>query len=98
MKNHISIPTYGNYLPIEVSIVGKLPCGSGKSFVNAAFIQQAKHENYVEEYCEQSALIGKTDFAKNEPAAVQSIINLDQKIQMNKHFLQYRYIPMKRMD
>ena len=70
MKNHLSIPTYGSYLPVEITIVGKLPCGSGKSFLDAAFIQQAKHENYVEEYCEQSALIGKTDFAKNEPAAV----------------------------
>ncbi|OAI50043.1 hypothetical protein AYO45_00240 [Gammaproteobacteria bacterium SCGC AG-212-F23] len=70
VKNHVHIPTFDERLPIEITIVGKFPKGTGKTFVDAAFIKQATHSNYVEEYCEQSALIGKTNFAKDDPTAI----------------------------
>lgn len=69
--NHaISIPVGENLLPIEISVVGKFPKGTGKQFVKLAGLQQAQHPEFVDEYNETSALIGKTNFAKNDPTAV----------------------------
>jgi hypothetical protein len=70
ITNQIHIPTHDARLPVDITIVGKFPLCAGKSFVGSAFIQQARHPHYVDEYCEQSALIGETNFAHVDPTAI----------------------------
>lgn len=62
LKNHVSIPTGDDNLPIEITIIGKFTPGSTKEFINVAFKQQAQHPAFVEAYNEPSALIGKPTF------------------------------------
>jgi hypothetical protein len=64
-KNHVSIPAGHDRLPIEVTVVGKFPSGAGKAFLDSAFKQQAKHPEFIEEYNEPSALIGKPNFPES---------------------------------
>lgn len=69
-RSKVSISTGENLLPIEVTVTGKLPIGAGRSLVENALQQQRKHEEYLDEYNEPSALIGRTTFEKNDPTAV----------------------------
>ncbi len=64
-KNFISIPTCYDSAPIEISIIGKFPKGSGRMFTVSALKQQSKHPQFIDEYNEPSALIGKPYFSKN---------------------------------
>ncbi len=68
--NHISIPAGHNRLPIEISIIGQFPMGSGEFFLESALNQQETHPLFIDEYNEPSALIGKTTFAQNDPTAI----------------------------
>lgn len=68
--SHVSIFAGENTVPIEVTITGKLPPGAGKYFVDHALNQQSKHKDFVDEYNEPSAIIGKTDFARKDATAV----------------------------
>jgi hypothetical protein len=47
-----------------------LPRGTGKSVVEDGLNQQEKHPEFLDEYNEPSAIIGKTAFAKDDPTAV----------------------------
>src|SRR4051812_7346893 len=67
---HVSIPTGEGLLPIEIRIVGELAPGAGKYFISNALRRQEKHPEYIDEFNEPSALIGKTDFKKEDPTAV----------------------------
>src|SRR4051794_40914186 len=69
-RSHLSIYTGPDTLPIEITVTGKLPEGAGAFLVDNALQNQAKHAEYVDEYNEPSALIGKTNFEKNDPTAV----------------------------
>lgn len=68
--SHVSIFAGSDTVPIEVTITGKLPPGAGQYFVDNALNQQSKHKNFVDEYNEPSAIIGKTNFAKEDATAV----------------------------
>jgi hypothetical protein len=85
VKNHIHIPTDDARLPIEITIVGKFPAGAGKTFVDTAFIKQTLHNNYIEEYCEQSALIGETNFAKDDPTAMYTFGADTREVLFHRH-------------
>lgn len=70
-RSQLSISTGdGDSLPIEVTLIGKFPPGAGKFFVDQAFERQAKHPEFLDEFNEPSAIIGKTNFQKNDPTAV----------------------------
>lgn len=69
-QNHISIEAGHGLLPIEITVVGKFPVGSSKSFLDSAFKLQETHPEFIDEYNEPSALIGKTNFSQNDPTAV----------------------------
>jgi hypothetical protein len=69
-SEHVTIDAADNRLPIEVTVIGKFPKGAGKEFLLSANRMQAQHPEFVDEYNEASALIGKTNFAKNDPTAV----------------------------
>src|SRR5947207_2812800 len=69
-SNQISIPSGDDRLPIEITVVGKLPAGSGVTFIKSAGVQQSMHASFMDEFNETSALIGKTTFAKNDPTAI----------------------------
>lgn len=69
-RSHVSIFTEQDQLPIEVTVTAKLPPGAGGYLVDNALANQAKHAEFVDEYNEPSALIGRTNFAKNDPTAV----------------------------
>jgi hypothetical protein len=71
-QHHVSIEADHGRLPIEISIIGKFPRGAGKFFVESATAQQALHPEFVDEFNETSALIGKTNFAANDPTAIYS--------------------------
>jgi hypothetical protein len=66
----VSIPTGPGSLPIEITLTAKLPPGSGSFIVANALAQQAKHAEFIDEYNEPSAIIGKTNFEKHDPTAV----------------------------
>jgi hypothetical protein len=66
----VSIPTGPETLPIEVTVTAKLPNGAGAFLVANALNQQEKHSEFVDEYNEPSALIGKTSFGKGDPTAI----------------------------
>jgi hypothetical protein len=70
LRSFVSIFTGPDSLPIEVTVTGKLPAGAGSFLVENSLQQQAQHPEYLDEYNEPSALIGKTDFEKNDPTAV----------------------------
>ena len=68
-------PSFGNAGPrpsafLVQGVTGKLPPGAGKFLVANALAQQEKHEEFLDEYNETSALIGKTSFEKDDPTAV----------------------------
>ncbi len=69
-RSSLSIYTGADTLPIEVSVLGKFPPNAGAYLVANAMGQQQGHPEYVNEYNEPSAIIGKTDFAKNDATAV----------------------------
>jgi hypothetical protein len=69
---HVSISTGHDSLPIELTVTAKLPPGAGSFMVENALSQQEKHPEFLDEYNEPSALIGKTDFAKNDRTAIYS--------------------------
>lgn len=60
--NFVSIPTGHNRVPVEIAIVGQFPAGSAGQFINYAFKQQEQHPEFMEEFNEPSALIGKPSF------------------------------------
>lgn len=62
IKNHVSIPAGHNRCPIEITVIGKFPAGCSQAFFDVAFEQQRLHEEYIEEFNEPSALIGKPSF------------------------------------
>jgi hypothetical protein len=47
-----------------------LPPGAGSYFVDNALLQQAKSPEFIDEYNEPSAIIGKTTFEHSDPTAV----------------------------
>lgn len=69
-RSHVSIDTSPSPLPIEITVTGKLPPGAGAFFVENALKNQAKHPNFIDEYNEPSAIIGKTTFERCDPSAV----------------------------
>lgn len=64
--NHISLPTGDARLPVDISIVGEFCKDATKTFISKAFTQQSLHKNFVEEFNEPSALIGKPTFNQVE--------------------------------
>jgi len=69
-RSHVSIFTGSHNVPIEVTVTGKLPPGAGSFLVAHSLRAQAKHPEFLDEYNEPSATIGKTDFTKSDPTAV----------------------------
>ncbi|HEY9757357.1 MAG TPA: hypothetical protein V6C97_19465 [Oculatellaceae cyanobacterium] len=69
-RSTVSIPTESDALPIEVTVVAKLPPGTGRTLVGSGLNQQMKHAEYLDEYNEPSALIGKTNFQKEDPTGI----------------------------
>ncbi|MBS1993208.1 MAG: hypothetical protein JSS83_21985 [Cyanobacteria bacterium SZAS LIN-3] len=69
-RSSVRIDTSPSPLPIEVIVTAKLPPGAGKWFVDNALAQQEKHPEYIDEYNEPSALIGRTTFEHSDPTAV----------------------------
>src|SRR5271168_3488830 len=69
-RSCVSIPTGPETLPIEVTVTGKLPSGAGALLVASALAQQEKNPDFLDEYNEPSALIGKTSFSKGDPTAI----------------------------
>jgi hypothetical protein len=66
----ISIPTGAGCLPIEITVTAKLPLGTGSFIVENALAQQKAHPEFIDEYNEPSAIIGKTNFEAHDPTAV----------------------------
>jgi len=69
-RSQVSIFTGSNTLPIEITVTGKLPPGAGSFLVENALQAQKKHPEFVDEYNEPSAIIGKTSFEKDDPTAI----------------------------
>ncbi len=69
-RSFVSIPTSPTTLPIEVTVTGKLPPGAGSFLVANSLWQQQMHPEFLDEYNEPSALIGKTNFEKSDSTAV----------------------------
>jgi hypothetical protein len=69
-RSHVSIVIGGRELPIEVTVTGQLPPGTGSLFVENALLQQSQHAEFIDEYNEPSAVIGKTDFDRIDHTAV----------------------------
>src|SRR5476651_1838180 len=67
---HVRIDTSPSPLPIEVTVTAKLPPGAGAFFVENALQQQAKSPEFIDEFNEPSAIIGKTTFEHSDPTAV----------------------------
>jgi hypothetical protein len=68
--NAVRIGGGGDCLPIEVSVLGRLPGGAGRFLLANAFRQQGRHPEFAEEFNEPSARIGPTDFARQDATAV----------------------------
>jgi hypothetical protein len=68
--NDVRIDAGNDCVPIEVHVLGRLPAGAGRFVVANAFRQQRRHSEFVEEFNEPSARIGRTDFARQDPTAV----------------------------
>jgi len=83
--SHVQIDTSPSPLPIEVTITGKLPPGAGSYFVASALEQQAKSPEYIDEYNEPSALIGKTKFEHSDPTAVYSFAVDKRDLTFHRH-------------
>lgn len=75
LNNHASISIGEGQPPIEITIVGKFPAGSAKDFFDSAFKQQAMHPEYVDEYNEVSAPIGKPTFKDKQSNTSHSVID-----------------------
>jgi hypothetical protein len=71
-NNHLSLYTGEHSLPIEITVIGQLPKGTGKQYITSALKQQSEHPTYIDEYNEPSALIGAPDFTKADPTALYS--------------------------
>ncbi|MBI2810127.1 MAG: hypothetical protein HYX67_04775 [Candidatus Melainabacteria bacterium] len=84
-RSHLSIYTGPDTLPIEITVTGKLPPGAGGFLVDNALQNQAKHAEFVDEYNEPSALIGKTNFEKNDPTAVYTFGVDTRDLTFHKH-------------
>ncbi len=69
-RSKVSIFTGFDSQPIEVTVTGKMPRGSGSYLVESAFEQQERNPEYLDEFNEPSAIIGKTDFHNGDPTAV----------------------------
>jgi hypothetical protein len=69
-RSHVRIDTSPNPLPIEVTVTAKLPPGAGAYIVENALLQQTKSPEFIDEYNEPSAIIGKTTFEHSDPTAV----------------------------
>lgn len=69
-RSRVSISTGSDTLPIEVIVTAKVPPGAGHYVVEGALKEQEKHPEFLDEYNEPSALIGKTNFQKNDSSAV----------------------------
>lgn len=66
----VSIPTEHNDLPIEITVVAKLPPGAGHTLVKSGLGEQKKHDEYLDEYNEPSARIGRTNFKQDDPTGI----------------------------
>ena len=69
-QSTVSISTGQDTLPIEITVTAKLPPGAGSFAVENALQHQEKHREFLDEYNEPSALIGRTSFEKDDPTAV----------------------------
>ncbi len=69
-RSHVTIHTGPDSLPIEITVTAKLPRGTGRYVVQNALEQQSNHPEFIDEYNEPSAIIGKTNFQKDESTAV----------------------------
>jgi hypothetical protein len=84
-RSHVSIYTGPDTLPIEITVTGKLPIGAGSFLVENALQNQAKHPEYVDEYNESSAIIGKTSFEKSDPTAIYTFGVDTRDLTFHKH-------------
>lgn len=75
INNHVSIPVGNGQPPIEITVVGRFPAGSSKVFFDSAFKQQKIHQEYVDEYNEVSAPIGKPTFNNTLSDTKYSVID-----------------------
>jgi hypothetical protein len=66
----VSIRTGAKSLPIELRVIGRLPAGAGRFLLANALEQQRRHPEFVDEFNEPSARIGRTDFARDDATAV----------------------------
>jgi hypothetical protein len=68
--NAVRISAGGDRVPIEVCVLGRLPAGAGRFLLDNAFRQQRQHPEFVDEFNEPSARIGRPDFSRQDPTAV----------------------------
>src|SRR5271166_6623510 len=69
-RSHVSIFTGSDSRPIEITVTAKLPRGAGRVVVENGFNQQERHPEFLDEYNETSAAIGKTSFENGDPTAI----------------------------
>lgn len=69
-QNAVTVHSKEYQLPVEVTVIGALPKGSGKAFIESAMAQQELHPTFADEWNETSALIGTPSFSKCDPTAV----------------------------
>lgn len=84
-RSQLSIYTGSDTLPIEVTVTGKLPTGAGRFLVDNALQNQQRHAEFVDEYNEPSALIGKTNFQKQDPTAIYTFGVDKRDLTFHKH-------------
>lgn len=84
-RSQLSIYTGSDTLPIEVTVTGKLPTGAGSFLVDNALQNQQRHAEFVDEYNEPSALIGKTNFQKHDPTAIYTFGVDKRDLTFHKH-------------
>lgn len=84
-RSHVSIDTSPSPLPIEITVTGKLPPGAGAYFVENALRQQEKHPEFMDEYNEPSAVIGKTTFEHSDPSAVYTFAVDKRDLVFHRH-------------
>jgi hypothetical protein len=69
-RSRVSIYTGPDSRPIEVTVTCKLPRGTGRFLVASGLDQQERHPEFLDEFNEPSAVIGKTGFEQDDPTAV----------------------------
>ncbi len=81
----VSLPSYCDGLPVEVTLIAQLGHGSGDQLAASVGVRQQSHPGYVDALDEPSTRLGSVDLARGDATALYSFVVGDRGHPFHRH-------------